>query len=315
MSSPPELQGLVMRIHFQTLDYFRHATTRLQQLVGGSLSVCQQRTAYVLGYRDFHELRESLATNTPSTLDDHVGDVAVFERRDFQARRYAEAADSSPMLARALVGMWRPSSARSARYDQMVKGRTVSFDSMYDHQAHHAKNEVLVDMLRLTLGWELLAVNLLADSDKPICFATSSGAEAAIPVFAPVTSFHPRASVASTSVWMDRNPFGAIDRSDFPIALLLVRHTCEEDPNEPRFYMGSLLYGRVWKHLSWHLGLASFDALLAESLALPSWSPSTEDALPLDGERAFQRAYRLALDNHGADPYSHDFSEFSGGMD
>lgn len=104
-----------MRTNFNSTSIPTRAAKRLKELAGLKDSQAKQWTAYVLGYRDWHELQTEAGQWEASSLDEASNSANRAARRAYQLARLQECLaghDDKALNAAHLLGKWQPSAAR-----------------------------------------------------------------------------------------------------------------------------------------------------------------------------------------------------------
>jgi hypothetical protein len=108
-------QGEAMRINFKTSSVPTRAAKRLKSILSLKESTAREWTAQVFGYRNWHELIQSLDTEPPSAFDEDCSREEVRARRRYHSDRLASCManhkeplpDTQPSD---VVATWRPTS-------------------------------------------------------------------------------------------------------------------------------------------------------------------------------------------------------------
>lgn len=122
-----------MRINFSTASIPTRSAKRLKSLLNIKESAARAVTAYVLGYRDWHELNASLNTEASSQLDEDCDTKTVQARRAYQLARLAEYRPLEAQLnnASALLEVWQPSAGRP---QEPASAKAIDSDASLDDQ-------------------------------------------------------------------------------------------------------------------------------------------------------------------------------------
>lgn len=180
-----------MRINFSTTSIPTRAAKRLENILEVKNSTAKAMTAFVLGYRDWHELHSEVGQWQASTLDEQCSAEGLVARRSYQTQRLEECLGRVGLAvqksAPELVAEWQPSSAHpqvlaktsqeinlpeeKALRDGLIKGLTALYSGVPDSHLEVVGNDVLQGLPylpgKLVESVAMLAQKLLESNKQP----------------------------------------------------------------------------------------------------------------------------------------------------
>lgn len=120
-----------MRVQFKTAAIPTRAAKRYKSRYNLPEARARHVTAFVLGYRDWHELHAQLGAAAPSPLDEELSEAECEARLRYQTERLellfpSKTQDERDDL-RATIMLWRPSAAQPQRQPEVL--RAAEYDA------------------------------------------------------------------------------------------------------------------------------------------------------------------------------------------
>jgi hypothetical protein len=293
-----------MRIHFDTDAVARASAKRLVALVDegrdegfiGPLKLGQAQgiTAEILGYASWQELRKSLATSHPSTLDENLGMGDLMTRREVQASRLEQVFSMPPEFAGEFIDIWCPSMGPSA-YKAMLEEENE--DDVFSgpdgfRLAHPVDINFGVELCK-GLNWPILSAGDDPELGMGSVFVFGSRQDKPIPIFVSALAYVPgddsdaqaKLQRQAVSRFMDSFP-GA------PGCCIVYQWPMLSDGY---VFAGSVYRNRRWLDMPWSSSLTSIDVLF--EWADRGWDLHARNPQTADKDGKLSALVRLCMQN------------------